>query len=161
MFFEEFFNYNVCTVRLNRWNRPRESYMFGNTIPNYIYQLLENHVLAEKVLYITDEDIDEKGNTVQIVQEYNVRLLYDRLGRIPYKEILKGIAHYEQGREPSISQAVYFINVDKDIVFHMYDDRGCIVYSNSSGKLAYMYYKYNNWIVDYWRGSIDSIFHGK
>jgi len=135
--------------------------MFGNTTPNHIYQLLEKHVLAEKVLYKVDEDIDEMGKTVQITQEYNVRLLCDRLGNIPYKEILKGIAHYEQGREPSISQAVYFINVDKDIVFHMYDDRGCIVYSNSSDKLAYMYHKYNNWIVDYWRDSIDSIFNHK
>ncbi|GBG58435.1 hypothetical protein SPFL3102_02157 [Sporomusaceae bacterium FL31] len=85
--------------------------LFGNTTQNYIYQLLENHVLAEKVLYKADEDIDEKGNTVQIAQEYNVRLLYDRLGRTPYKEMLEGIAHYEQGRKPSISQAVYFINI--------------------------------------------------
>ncbi|SEJ88833.1 protein of unknown function [Propionispira arboris] len=135
--------------------------MFGNTTPNYIYRLLANHVLEEKVLYKVDEDIDEMGNTVQITQEYNVRLLYERLGGIPYKEILKGMAHYEQGREPSISQAVYFINLEKDILFHMYDDRGCIVYSNSSDKLAYMYHKYNNWIVNYWRDSIDSIFNGK
>ena len=67
-----------------------------------------------------------------------VRLLYERLTAIPYREILKGISHYEQGREPSISQNVYFINIDKDIVFHMYDDRGCIIYSNSRDKLTHI-----------------------
>lgn len=133
--------------------------MFGNTTPNYIYQLLEKYVLEEKVMYKPDEDIDEMGKTIQINHEYMVRLLYERLTAIPYREILKGIAHYEQGREPSISQNVYFINIDKDIVFHMYDDRGCIIYSNSRDKLTHMYLKYNSWIVDYWRKYIDSIFN--
>jgi len=133
--------------------------MFGDTTPSYIYQLLEKHTFVEETMYKTDEDIDEMGNTIQIKHEYKVRLLYDRVALIPYKEILKGIAHYEQGREPSIRQSVYFINPKKDILFNMYDDRGCIVYSNSRDKLIYMYHKYNSWIVDYWRKYIDGIFN--
>lgn len=40
----------------------------------------------------------------------------------------------------------------------MYDDRGCIAYSNSKEKLKPLYTKNNEWIVNYWREYIDSIF---
>ncbi len=157
--FEDLFDANDCIyIYIEDWDIVIDP-MFGNTTPNYIYQLLEKHVLEEETMYKLDEDIDEMGNPIQITQEYKIRLLYDRLAIIPYKEILKGIANYEQGQQPSISQRVYFINLNKDIVFHMYDDRGCIVYSNSKDKLTHMYCKYNNWIVDYWRSSIDIIFN--
>jgi hypothetical protein len=132
--------------------------MFGDTTPQYIYELIDNKRLEEVIMYEPDEVIDEEGNTQNANNEYKVRLSYGRLSTIPYKEILSGKANYEQGREPSIGQRVYFINTQKDIVFNMYDDRGCIVFSNSADKLRYIYDKYNNWIVEYWRECIDEIF---
>jgi len=132
--------------------------MFGNTTSKYLYQLVKGHALEEKTVVRVDEDLDGAGKTIQFSYEYKIGVLHDRLSAIPYKNILQGIAHYEQGREPSIGQRVYFINLDKGIMFLMYDDRGCVVYSNSRDNLMNIYHKYNDWIQDYYRKSIDEIF---
>lgn len=132
--------------------------MFGNTTPNYLYELLSHHTIHEKIMYKYYEDEDEDGNETQIEQPYKVKVLKGSISTIPYKDILTGIGNYEQGREPSIGQRVYFINTDKDIIFNMYDDRGCIIYSKSKEKLNHLYTNYNDWLVDYWRKQFDDLF---
>jgi len=132
--------------------------MFGNTTPNYLYELLNEFKLEEDIYIEYDEDYDEAGNTIQLTREFLVKILYSRVRNIPYKEILSGIANYEQGREPSIVQSIYFVSISREIVFYMYDDRGCIAYSKAKENLKPLYTKYNEWIVNYWREYIDSIF---
>ncbi|MNN46067.1 hypothetical protein D3C76_1675490 [compost metagenome] len=95
---------------------------------------------------------------MEIKNEYKVSVLADEVASLPYKEILEGISHYEQGREPSIGQSVYFISKEKGIVFHMYDDRGCIIHSKDKEKLRDLYVKFNEWIVNYYREYFDSVF---
>jgi len=136
-----------------------EDIMFGNTTPKYLYTLLSKQNIEEETLFELDEDYDEiTGETIEIKKEYKVKIVCSQLKSIPYKEILEGIGNYEQGREPSIGQSVYFISSEKDIIFHMYDDRGCLIHSNEVDKLMPLYHSYNNWLVDYWRDYIDSIF---
>ena len=132
--------------------------MFGNTTPERLYDLLSNQNIEEKNLFDIDEEYDEEtAQTIKVKSEYKVKFLYAQLESIPYQEILEGIGNYEQGREPSIGQSVYFISTDKHIIFHMYDDRGCLIHSNAE-KLLPLYHTYNNWLVDYWRDYFDSIF---
>ncbi|WP_025028529.1 DUF3885 domain-containing protein [Caldalkalibacillus mannanilyticus] len=155
--FEEVFNPNdYVYIYIKDWET--EDIMFGNTTPDYIYELLREHILEEETLYELDEDYDESGEVVEIKKEYKVKISYAMVNSIPYKEILEGIGNYEQGREPSISQSVFFICPSKDIIFHMYDDRGCTIDSDHSDKLDFLYHKYNDWLVDYWREYFDSIF---
>ncbi|WP_339272598.1 DUF3885 domain-containing protein [Paenibacillus sp. FSL K6-1330] len=163
-------NYRVNSIFDFIFNKDEEIYlfikdpqiendiMFGNTTPNYLYELLNDFDLEEDKYIEYDEDYDEAGNTIQITREFLVKILYSRVRYIPYREILSGIANYEQGREPSIVQSIYFVSISKGIVFYMYDDRGCIAYSNSKEKLKPLYTKNNEWIVNYWREYIDSIF---
>ncbi|WP_018591198.1 DUF3885 domain-containing protein [Terrisporobacter glycolicus] len=132
--------------------------MLGNTTPNYLYEIISHHKLEETIKYTYDEDINKEGNTIEIKYPYKVKILSSTVSSIPYKEILQGIANYEQGREPSICQSVYFININKNIIFNMYDDRGCIIFSNSKDRLINLYQRYNEWLVDYWRVYIDNIF---
>lgn len=136
-----------------------EDRMFGNNTPSYLDDLLSNQTIEEDVLYDIDEDVDEStGNTIEIKNEFNVRFVYARLSSINYKEILKGIGNYEQGRDPSIGESVYFINAEKDIVFHMYDDRGCDVFGLNRDALVPVYQKFRKWILDYNRIEIDHSF---
>jgi hypothetical protein len=157
--FDEVFSSNdYIYVYIKDWGLE-EDIMFGNTTPEYIYKLLNNHNIEEETLFDTDEDIDEiTGEKIEIKNEYKVKLIYSQLNSIKYKDILLGIGNYEQGREPSIGQSIYFISTEKDIIFHMYDDRGCIIHSNEKEKLEHLYSKYNGWLVDYWRDYFDSIF---
>lgn len=157
--FDELFKPDdFINVYIKDWEIAEDS-IFGNTTPEYLYNLLNNQNIEEETLFEINEDYDEvTGKTVEIKNEYKVKFVYSQLKSISYKEILEGIGNYEQGREPSIGQSVYFISTEKDIIFHMYDDRGCLIHSNEIERLMPLYRKYNNWLVDYWRDYIDSIF---
>ncbi|MEB2299957.1 DUF3885 domain-containing protein [Lysinibacillus xylanilyticus] len=136
-----------------------EDIMFGNTTPEYLYDLLCDQNIEEETLYDIDEDYDEvTGQTIEVKNEYKVKFVYSQLKSVPYQKILEGIGNYEQGRKPSIGQSVYFISIDKGLLFHMYDDRGCLIHSKGIEKLLPLYHTYNNWLVDYWREDFDSIF---
>ncbi|MGZ9583741.1 DUF3885 domain-containing protein [Paenibacillus marinisediminis] len=132
--------------------------MFGNTTPNYIYEILSGFQLDEDRYVELNEDQDEDGNKIILESEYKIVTTRSRVNEIPYSDIFKGITNYEQGKETSISQGIYYVSVNREIVFYMYDDRGCIVYSTSKESLREIYTKYNDWLVDYWREYIDKIF---
>jgi len=132
--------------------------MFGNTTPEYLYDLLQGREIEEETLFDIDEDEDEEGNHIEIKNEYQFKVLSGQVSSLPYKLIFEGISHYEQGREPSIGQSVYFLNKEKDILFHMYDDRGCIAHAISKEQIRALYIKYNDWIVNYWREYFVGIF---
>jgi hypothetical protein len=157
--FEEVFKPDdFIYVYIKDWE-VNEDIMFGNTTPGYVYDLLSNLNTEEETLFDIDEDYDDiTGQTIEIKNEYKVKIVYSQLKSITYKDILEGIGNYEQGREPSIGQSVYFISTEKDIIFHMYDDRGCLILSKEVEQLVHLYQKYNNWLVDYWRDYFDGIF---
>ncbi|QDH22652.1 DUF3885 domain-containing protein [Saccharibacillus brassicae] len=156
--FEEIFDQDdFIFLYIKDWE-DREDPMFGNTTPEYLYELLDGKVIEEEVGFELDEDEDELGNTIEIKNECQIKILNGVVSSFPYRKILEGISHYEQGREPSLGQSVFFISKNKGILFHMYDDRGCIIHSNSKKHLRPLYMKYNDWIVDYWRGYFDGVF---
>ncbi|OAB38320.1 DUF3885 domain-containing protein [Paenibacillus glacialis] len=156
--FEETFNQSdFIYVLIKDWGN-KEDPMFGNTTPEYIYELLNGKRMEEETLFELDEDEDDEGNKIEIKHEYQVKVSEGLVSSFRYKEILEGISHYEQGRKPSIGQRVYFISENKEIVFNMYDDRGCIIYSISKEQIRHLYVKYNDWIVNYHREYFDSLF---
>lgn len=136
-----------------------EDIMFGNNTPEYLYDLLSKQNIEEETLFDIDEDYDELTvQTIEIKNEYKVKFVFSRLTSISYKEILEGIGNYEQGRDPSIGESVYFISTEKNIIFHMYDDRGCDVFGLNKDTLVPLYHKFRKWILDYNRIEIDDAF---
>lgn len=129
-----------------------EDPMFGNTTPNYLYEILKDEKINSTVVQKKE---DESCTEIIKVKE---SLIHNNVERIDFSAIFSGIANYEQGREPSIGQEIYIISMDKNLLFKMYDDRGCIVFSNKKENLIDLYKKYNNWIVEYWRATINEIF---
>jgi len=87
-------------------------------------------------------------------------------GRINFKNILTAISHSDfPPRQPRLdnngfltSKEIYFINIDKKIIFHMYDDRGLDIISADKETLRPIYKAHNNWILDYDRKQIDKQF---
>lgn len=66
-------------------------------------------------------------------------------------QILKGL--YRPGID------IYFVNVTKKMIFHLYDDRGCDVIASNKEELYGLYKKLNDWILDYDRERIDKMFN--
>ncbi|EPR13453.1 DUF3885 domain-containing protein [Ruminiclostridium papyrosolvens] len=134
-----------------------EDPMFGNTTPQYLYTVFNTAGADTDVVEVEDEDVDGE-KIYQTHKEYSIKI---KVENIDYKNILTGIGNYEQGREPSIGQSIYFISVEKNVIFYMYDDRGCLVSSNSPANIKFLYNKFNDWLVEYYRKYFDSIFEKK
>lgn len=155
--FKEFFKLDDCVyLYIKDWGES-EDVMFGNNTPAYLYESLSHQKIEEKTMYDIEEDVDElTGETIEIRNEYNVKFVCDQVRNIRYKEILEGVGNYEQGRDPSIAQSVYFISMEKNLIFHMYDDRGCDVFSLTKEPLVPVYHTFSKWILDYNRVEIDN-----
>ena len=138
---------------INDWETPDP--MFGNTTPEHLYDLLGTRQLASAERRRLPLPLEDDESPPAYFQQV---LLPASLEHIPWREILVGIANYEQGREPGIGQAVHFIAPEPGIVFHMYDDRGCLVFAERPSSIVHLYRAYNEWIVDYWRETIDAVF---
>lgn len=75
-----------------------------------------------------------------------------------YVSMLKAICNQDLGINPSIFHRVYFININKKTIFHVYDDRGCDLLATSRETIRDVYNKYNDWILDYDKDEIDKLF---
>lgn len=105
-----------------------------------------------------DFTTDENGN--EVLEKTEVRII---IGKLPVKyintkNILNGIANTEMGFDPGIDQRIFFFDPLADRAFQMYDDRGCIIWSDTADKIRDIYIKRNKWIVDYHRPEIDKYF---
>jgi hypothetical protein len=86
--------------------------------------------------------------------------------RINHKNILTAIRHSDfPPRQPRLdtngfltSKEIYFVNIEKKLIFHMYDDHGLDLISADKEILRPIYKKHNDWILDYDRKQIDTQF---
>lgn len=96
----------------------------------------------------------------------NVAIVKLPVDRINYKNILTAIGNSDfSSRQPRLDQygvftnkEIYFVNIDKKLIFHMYDDRGLDLVSVDKEILRPIYEKHNDWILDYDRIEIDKKF---
>ena len=44
---------------------------------------------------------------------------------------------------------VFFVNITKDIIFFIYDDRGCEVIAHDFKRIRHLYEKYHDWVEEY------------
>jgi hypothetical protein len=79
--------------------------------------------------------------------------------RIDFRFILQALAHWDfPDRSPYIHDRIYFINRTRNLIFHMYDDRGLDIISPQVDNLRDLYETHNDWILDYNREEINKTF---
>ena len=131
--------------------------MFAQT-PNHIYELLKSENIKTQQFqenlatrYFEDEDNIEriKGKLTICKTEIN---------GIKYQEIFKGIANTEMGFSPTIHQLAYFFQPKTKKWFWMYDDRGCLMFSNETKDLKSSIVKFDKWIVESQRAVMEKQF---
>lgn len=126
----------------------------GIDLPN-IKRFLRNKKLiydlkCKTVAFEYDEE-DTEIRTIQYLLKVNKEDL-----RLDY--LIKAIGNKEFLRKPRINGNLYIVNETKGILFHMYDDRGCDVFSLDKDTLLPLYHKFRKWILDYNRVEIDHAF---
>jgi hypothetical protein len=100
-----------------------------------------------------DEDPDELTNTYRF-------MITCQVYQLDFHKLLRAICNKDVGIKPKISHDVFFLNLNKGTIYHVYDDRGCDVISISNQALKEIYFKYKNWILDYDRKTIEKTFEG-
>jgi len=131
--------------------------MFART-PNYIYELLKSK-------NIETEQFEENLATRYFNNEDNIERIKGKLticraeiNGIKYQEIFNGIANTEMGFTPTIHQLVYFFQPKTKKWFWMYDDRGCLMFSNETTDLKSSIVKFDKWIVESQRAEMEKQF---
>jgi len=119
-------------------------------------EIIEDTEIVEEFAEALDE------NDVMVMTDFTTkhiqRIISLKLHDIEYKNIFKALINLEMGFDPAISERVYFINKRNNVAFHLYDDRGCLLFSDQKETLESAYNKYNSWLVDYHRPTFDRIF---
>ncbi|MGD6892166.1 DUF3885 domain-containing protein [Bacillus mobilis] len=125
-----------------------------NIFSKYVKEKSDLFKLQKNTIpYIFPED-DEDG--VYKTHRYNLKCKVSDLKYIP---MLKAICNQDMGIKPRIFHRVYFININKNTIFHVYDDRGCDVLATSPNTIRDIYHTYNDWILEYDRNKIDKVFN--
>ena len=60
-----------------------------------------------------------------------------------------------------LTSSVYLVCTKDNVLFHLYDDRGADLVADKKEKIQHIYYKLNDFILDYDREKIDRIFKTK
>lgn len=78
-----------------------------------------------------------------------------------WQQILKNIIQYESPHHPTRSFGpTIFFHPGKQIVYHLYDDRGLDLVATSKEVLQPLYHQFHDWLLDYDRPRMDAIFQG-
>jgi len=56
------------------------------------------------------------------------------------------------------NKEIYFININKKLIFNMYDDRGLDIVASDIETLRPIYENHKDWILDYDRAQIEKLF---
>ncbi|MBF9239935.1 DUF3885 domain-containing protein [Hymenobacter sp. BT683] len=134
-----------------------------NETPNYLAEQFPKLLFATfyNQLEVIDNGCsytDESGAEIKSEIEARIIIGKVKVSEIQINNILTALANAEMGFEPAITQRIYFINPQTDRIFRMYDDRGCLIDSNSADSIRKLYIERSAWIVDYHRPEIDKYF---
>lgn len=117
---------------------------------------IKNNLLIPNIICAKEEkDIDDEGIISGIMFQHYISCKRDEINCYG---IFEAIANADFCKKPYTHDGVYFINVSKDIIFHMYDDRGLDVVAKNKDSLMIVYSEFNDWILDYDRKKIDGVF---
>jgi len=156
MIFREVFDSNeqmIIIVNSFSYNEPFTCFNQGvEVFPTY---LKDKRLMKEVITIELERNYEDNGDLSFISYQH---ILICKMESIDYIGILKAIAHYDFAIEPCISDSVFFINPYKHIIYHMYDDRGMDLISESKEAILPIYQKYNSWILAYDKKQIDNIF---
>ncbi|MGG0718165.1 DUF3885 domain-containing protein [Robertmurraya massiliosenegalensis] len=147
---------NVYQIK-NYVRRSRRLKVYHHYIRN---NHVRSHLKQEALPYMFDGEEDAEDNCTS---QFSLQC---RKQDIRYPLLLKAISHRDFRRlKPRLHNPyglyepdVFFINVTRNIIFYIYDDRGCEVIARDLETIRPLYDKYGDWIDEYCREEIDQRF---
>ncbi|MGE8723284.1 DUF3885 domain-containing protein [Leptospira terpstrae] len=150
LIFEEIFepNNNILIV-FNVFQKKRNKIRKSNFILKQIGDFDLKNVKFKK--YSIDIDSEKKI--------FNQVVIQSQTNQINYPNLIEGLINKDfPTRAPRITEELFFINLEKKIIFKIYDDRGLDVVSQSLESLEPIFKKFNEFILEYDRDKIENLF---
>ncbi|MCM3758514.1 DUF3885 domain-containing protein [Sporosarcina aquimarina] len=140
------------------------SYLRKKPLNVYLKYVKQRDVLTGLRHEVIPDPLEEEENQ-RVIHRFS---LLCKKGDIRYQQLLQAICYEDFAHpstilknNPSSGVEVYFINVTGNLIYHLYDDRGCDILAADKHDLRFLYETYNDWILDYDRNVIDETFHDK
>ena len=153
-----FDNSDKVILVLMDYKHKRRKIRQSNFVFRQIADLKKNEIAytREHRLYDPSDKLDIR----------NIALVKITPDKINFKNILMAICHKDfPPRHPRLDnngffsdKEIYFINLDKKMILHMYDDRGLDIIAVEKESLRTIYEKHNDWILEYGRNKVDNQF---
>ena len=132
---------------------------------NFTFKQIDN-LKKKEISYSKESKLYFPGDKFDIRNIAIIKLIADRIN---YKNILTAIGNSDFGsRQPRLdnngflsSKEIYFVNIDKKLIFHMYDDRGIDIIATNIETIRPIYLKHKDWILDYDKEKIEKQFEQK
>ncbi|WP_026011360.1 DUF3885 domain-containing protein [Paenibacillus sp. OSY-SE] len=120
---------------------------------------LKFHLKQETLPYMFDDE--EEADDYYTTQYFLKCSKRD----LRYPMLIKAICNQDFPLKPKLVREngsyypdVFFINATKNLIFFIYDDRGCEVISTNRETILPSYEKYNDWLDEYNREEIEQLF---
>ncbi|MBM7602469.1 hypothetical protein JOC75_000439 [Metabacillus crassostreae] len=118
------------------------------------------HIVLPNVF--SEDEEDGEDYTEMVTHRF---VLPCKMSEIRYHSLLKAISYEDFYHPNQILKGfprhgidIYFINLTRKMIYHLYDDRGCDVIASDKEELYFLYESFNEWILDYDRDEIDKVF---
>lgn len=136
---------------------------FSQKRPTKIYQkYVKNKELRRQLQHRILPNVDLYDDEDMTTHRF---MLSCKKSDIQYRQLLSAISYEDYPHPTRILKnnyqagcEIYFVNVTRKMIFHLYDDRGCDVIASNKEDLRPLYLTYNDWILDYDRDHIDQLF---
>ncbi|WP_025785374.1 DUF3885 domain-containing protein [Sporosarcina sp. D27] len=137
------------------------SYLRKRPLNVYLKYVKQRDVLTELRHEVIPDPYEEEEDQ-RVIHRFS---LLCKKGDIRYQQLLQAICYEDFAHpstilksNPSSGVEVYFINITRDMIYHLYDDRGCDILAADKNDIRLLYESYNDWILDYDRIAIDETF---
>lgn len=152
---EVFLVTNVYRFKKENVKNPQKINLYRRFIHN---RDLKYHIRQETIPFVFEEEADLYCTYQFSLKCFACDIKYMPLIQAANHEDFPGL-YPRVGRKKEIFYPdVFLINVTKDIIMFIYDDRGCEVIAKNKETIRNLYEKYKEWIPDYERESIDKVF---
>lgn len=150
-------NDNVMLVLMD-YKYKRNKIRFGNFCFKQITGLNNQDITYLKAYKLYDP--------LDCLDVRNLAVIKTNIEKINYENILIAIGNTDfSWRQPRLdkkgvltSKGVFIINTDRELIFHMYDDRGLDIIANDVEQLRSIYSQYNSWLLESNRAKVDCLF---
>jgi len=129
---------------------------------NFIFKQIQN-LNYKEIFYLKEKELYHPNDKND---QYNFAVIPTSITQINFKTILESIANIDHPtRRPRFdnnkclpTKEIYLLNLNKKVIFNMYDDRGLDIIGADKEIIHSIFKKHNEWILEFDRERIEKQF---